>query len=73
MNEQLLQKKLNSHVMISIDELEPTQVRLYQFLPSNFLSRKDFPLPHWAYKPTQIGGCMVGSLRISAKALLYRS
>lgn len=40
------------------------------FIPSNFLRRKDLPLPHWAYNPTQIGGCMVGSLRMSAKALL---
>lgn len=63
-----------AHTIRSHSEYHNGPLDLYMHLvPSSFLRRKDFPLPHWAYSPTQMGGCMVGSLKMSARALLYRS
>lgn len=43
------------------------------YSPRNLFKRNDFPLPHFAYRPTVIGIDNDGSLSISARALLYKS
>jgi hypothetical protein len=50
-----------------------TENACQSYVPLSLFNRKDLPLPHLAYSPTVIGIDNDGSLRISAKALLYKS
>lgn len=52
---------------------EDKEIPPMTYTPLSLFSRKDLPLPHLAYRPTVIGNDNDGSLRISAKALLYKS
>lgn len=40
---------------------------MFKNLPFNFLIKNDFPEPHRAYNPTEMGIVSEGSLKISAK------